>query len=210
MSAFSDLRDGTFSPECVWEAKAGLGEGPIWSASDRSLYFVDIPGRAIHRFTPSTGTRASWTAPSRPTFVVPVEGGGFLCGLEDGLRRFDPSDGGFGALARIEPSLADYWEEVTTSFHDADAHHLYLSPDTLRRQLEDRTWLRLSSISQDQPHEFRAQGADTAARSLREAEPEPDMDVGAEADMEAEAGVEIGVEVDGEEEEDEGWTCTCC
>src|SRR3954467_5415504 len=76
------------------------------------------------------------------------------------------------AEEEIEPSLADYWEEVTTSFHDQDAHHLYLSPDTLREQLDQRTSLRLSSISQDQPHEFRAQGADTAARTLREAEPE--------------------------------------
>jgi transcription-repair coupling factor (superfamily II helicase) len=76
------------------------------------------------------------------------------------------------AEEEIEPSLADYWEEVTTSFHDKDAHHLYISPDTLREQLDRCTNLRLSSISQDQPHEFRAQGADTAAKSLREAEPE--------------------------------------
>src|SRR4051812_18503920 len=72
----------------------------------------------------------------------------------------------------VEPSLADYWQEVTTSFHDADAHHLYLSPDALRASLAPRASLSLSSISQDQPHEFRAQGADTSARSLREAEPE--------------------------------------
>ncbi|MEA2426467.1 MAG: hypothetical protein QOF37_95 [Thermoleophilaceae bacterium] len=72
----------------------------------------------------------------------------------------------------IEPSLADYWQEVTTSFHDADAHHLYLSPDDLRASLDPRTAISMSSISQDQPHTFRAQGADTSARSLREAEPE--------------------------------------
>src|SRR3954447_22653861 len=30
------------------------------------------------------------------------------------------------AEEEVEPSLADYWEEVTTSFHDRDAHHLYL------------------------------------------------------------------------------------
>jgi transcription-repair coupling factor (superfamily II helicase) len=72
----------------------------------------------------------------------------------------------------IEPSLVDYWQEVTTSFHDADAHHLYLSPDALKASLAPRTRLTLSSIAQDQPHEFRAQGADTSARSLREAEPE--------------------------------------
>src|SRR3954454_8971156 len=78
----------------------------------------------------------------------------------------------FAAEEESEPSLTDYWEEVTTSFHDKDAHHLYLSPDTLRDQFDSCTNLRLSSISQDQPHEFRAQGADTAAKSLREAEPE--------------------------------------
>ena len=43
----------------------------------------------------------------------------------------------------IEPSLADYWQEVTTSFHDADAHHLYLPADTLREQLDTRASLRL-------------------------------------------------------------------
>ena len=40
------------------------------------------------------------------------------------------------------------------------------------RRSTARAALRLSSISGDQPHEFRAQSADTAARSLREAEPE--------------------------------------
>ena len=41
-----------------------------------------------------------------------------------------------------------------------------------RAARSERAALRLSSISQDQPHEFRAQAADTAARSLRDAEPE--------------------------------------
>src|SRR5947199_130397 len=76
------------------------------------------------------------------------------------------------AEEEIEPSLADYWQDVTMSFHDADAHHLYVAPDALRATLQERTSLSLSSISQDQPHEFRAQGADTSARSLKDAEPE--------------------------------------
>ncbi len=60
-----------------------------------------------------------------------------------------------------------------TSFHDEDAGHLYVAPERLERDARRaRARLRLSSISQDQPHEFRAQAADTAARSLREAEPE--------------------------------------
>jgi len=76
------------------------------------------------------------------------------------------------AEEELAPALRDYWEDVTTSFHDADAHNLYVKPDDLDEALADRAALRLSSISQDQPHEFRAQSADTAARSLRDAEPE--------------------------------------
>src|SRR4051795_11287828 len=76
------------------------------------------------------------------------------------------------AEEELAPALRDYWEDVTTSFHDDDAHHLYVKPEALDAALGERARLRLSSISQDQPHEFRAQSADTAARSLRDAEPE--------------------------------------
>ena len=76
------------------------------------------------------------------------------------------------AEEELAPALRDYWEDVTTSFHDADAHHLYVSPERLEEAIDARASLRLSSISGDQPHAFRAQAADTAARSLRAAEPE--------------------------------------
>ncbi|MBA2341828.1 MAG: transcription-repair coupling factor [Thermoleophilaceae bacterium] len=75
-------------------------------------------------------------------------------------------------VEELAPALADYWDDVTTSFHDDDAHHLYVAPDDLRAALDARARLRLSSISGDQPHAFRAQSADSAARSLKDAEPE--------------------------------------
>jgi transcription-repair coupling factor (superfamily II helicase) len=76
------------------------------------------------------------------------------------------------AEEELAPALSDLWEDVTTSFHDEDAHHLYVKPDALAAALKERAALSLSSISQDQPFEFRAQAADSAARSLRDAEPE--------------------------------------
>ena len=72
----------------------------------------------------------------------------------------------------IGPALADQWEDVITSFHDRDAHQLYLSPADVQGALERRAAVTLSSLSGDQPHSFRAQGVDSAARSLKEAEPE--------------------------------------
>jgi transcription-repair coupling factor (superfamily II helicase) len=76
------------------------------------------------------------------------------------------------AEEELAPALRDYWDDVTTGFHDGDAHRLYVAPADLDAALGERAALRLSSISQDQPHEFRAQSADSAARSLRDAEPE--------------------------------------
>ena len=76
------------------------------------------------------------------------------------------------AEEEIAPALRDHWQDVCAAFHDEDAHHLYVRPETISDQLEDRATIRLSSLSAGQPYEFRAQSADTAARSLADAEPE--------------------------------------
>ncbi len=72
----------------------------------------------------------------------------------------------------VAPALSDHWQDVCAAFHDEDAHHLYVKPDAIAQALDARAGARLSSISTDQPIEFRAQAADLAARSLKEAEPE--------------------------------------
>jgi transcription-repair coupling factor (superfamily II helicase) len=73
----------------------------------------------------------------------------------------------------LETALRDHWQDVTTSLHSQDAHSLYLNPDSLMKELEGgRVAIRLSSIAADQPHSFHAQAADTAARTVPEAEPE--------------------------------------
>ncbi|MFL5837845.1 MAG: CarD family transcriptional regulator, partial [Solirubrobacteraceae bacterium] len=76
------------------------------------------------------------------------------------------------AEEEVGPALADHWQDVCAAFHDADAHHLYVRPDEVERALAARARVRLSATSSDQPVRFHAQAADTAARSLREAEAE--------------------------------------
>ncbi len=76
------------------------------------------------------------------------------------------------AEEEIAPALADHWQDVCAAFHDDDAGHLYVRPEDVRAALDGRARIRLSSISGDQPLEFRAQAADLAARTLKEAEPE--------------------------------------
>jgi len=72
----------------------------------------------------------------------------------------------------LAPALADHWQDVTATFHDADADHLYVAPEEILAALDGRVRIRLSSIDQDQPFAFRGQAADIAARGLKEAEPE--------------------------------------
>jgi transcription-repair coupling factor (superfamily II helicase) len=76
------------------------------------------------------------------------------------------------AEEELAPALEDHWSDVCAAFADDDAHHLYVSPDQVRASVDARTKVWLSAISGDQPIELRASAADTAARSLAEAEPE--------------------------------------
>jgi len=89
--------------ECVWPLGTVLGEGPLWSAAEQALWFVDIKGPAIHRYHPATGAQRSWPAPARVGFVALTSDGGMLAGLKTGLHRFNPETGNFNLLHVVEP-----------------------------------------------------------------------------------------------------------
>ena len=96
------------------------------------------------------------------------------------VERFGPlldligerSDLLVAAEEELAPALSDLWSDVCAAFGDADAHHLYVSPEEVQQSVGARARIWLSAISADQPIELRAQSADTAARSLADAEPE--------------------------------------
>jgi transcription-repair coupling factor (superfamily II helicase) len=76
------------------------------------------------------------------------------------------------AEEELAPALSDHWTDVCAAFKDEDAHHLYVSPAEIEASLRERARIWLSSLASGQEIELRAQTADTAARSLGEAEPE--------------------------------------
>ncbi len=125
--------------------------------------------------TPSSSKKVSpeadnATVPSeRPDVaeLLPVERFGALLDLV-------PLDAEIVVAAEEElaPALADHWSDVCAAFHDRDAHHLYVASEDIQSALQARARVWLSSLFSDQPLELRAQAADTAARSLAEAEPE--------------------------------------
>jgi sugar lactone lactonase YvrE len=94
-----------YQPECIWDVGAHLGEGALWHAATRSVYFVDIKGRRIHRCAADGSARTSWDAPGQPGFVVPATDGSLVCALEDGLYRLDETSGAFTPLRKIEDDV---------------------------------------------------------------------------------------------------------
>ncbi|HTQ68694.1 MAG TPA: transcription-repair coupling factor [Solirubrobacteraceae bacterium] len=76
------------------------------------------------------------------------------------------------AEEELEPALTDHWSDVCAAFGEEDAAHLYVPPEQIREALGGRTRVWLSALSSGQQIELRAQAADSAARSLAEAEPE--------------------------------------
>lgn len=88
-------------PRAVWQVGALLGEGPVWSPGEQALRFVDIKSGRLHRFDPASGQGSSLEVGGKPSFIVPVTGGGWLVGSENALRPLDGERLG-EPLARVE------------------------------------------------------------------------------------------------------------
>lgn len=90
-------------PTCAWPVRALLGEGPLWHASQRCVYFVDIKGGQLHRFDPESGRTASWPVDGQPSFIVAHVAGGFVCGVSQSLYSFHPEAArAFEQVLRVE------------------------------------------------------------------------------------------------------------
>jgi D-xylonolactonase len=70
------------------EARAVLGEGPLWVARENAVYWVDIKGKALHRLTLSDATHTSWPMPEMLGWVVERrDRPGFIAGFKSGFAR---------------------------------------------------------------------------------------------------------------------------
>ena len=97
--ALSDLE-----ATCVLPAGAQLGECPTWSPDDARLYWIDIDGRAIHRYDPASGLDEQRLVPGRPgSLALTATPGRLLVALEGRLGFFDWPSGAWRDWIALEP-----------------------------------------------------------------------------------------------------------
>jgi sugar lactone lactonase YvrE len=95
----------------IASTRSRWGEGPVWWKN--SLYYVDIEGHRVHRFTPSDNSESSWEIGQRVGTVVPRESGGLLIAGDHGIAFLDEETGtislikktGDAKLYRLDPDL---------------------------------------------------------------------------------------------------------
>jgi transcription-repair coupling factor (superfamily II helicase) len=121
---------------------------------------------AIEMVPPEEAPGAAESGEGRPDIaaLLPLESFVPFLGLlpEDAAVVVAGSD-------ELPGALADHWEDLMTGMHAEDARQLYVD---VADELHRRAAVELSATSADQPFAFRAQGAESPARSMREAEAE--------------------------------------
>jgi len=87
--------------ELVVDARCGTGESPVWSMAEQALYWVDIPGRALHRWSAAGHTH--WIGAEMPACIAPRADlpGSWIAGMESGLFSLRPQDDGSFAATRL-------------------------------------------------------------------------------------------------------------
>jgi sugar lactone lactonase YvrE len=102
--------DGMHAPALsspTWDAITtepdGLGESPFWQPHEQRLYWVDISWRRIARVAvqglQAQGSVEYWPLTQEPGCIAPVQGGGFVVALRDGIYLASEWGGAMQLLA---------------------------------------------------------------------------------------------------------------
>jgi sugar lactone lactonase YvrE len=86
---------------CVADVRANVGEGPVWVARERAVYWVDNKGRKAFRLAEDGEVRTLET-PFEICCIAPKRSGGFIAGTDRGLANVDFELAKFDVFANPE------------------------------------------------------------------------------------------------------------
>jgi sugar lactone lactonase YvrE len=95
----------TITAELLDDARATLGEGPVWDDRLKRLLWVDIAAGLVHRLDPATGQSSSLDVGQPVGSVALAADGGLVAAVRDGFALFAPGTGTISQLLPVERSL---------------------------------------------------------------------------------------------------------
>jgi sugar lactone lactonase YvrE len=93
---------------CVFQAQAGLAEGPHWWAEKGVLLWVDIEASRVGFFDPVACSNRFLEVPSHVGAVVPTTAGDLVAATAEGFVRLDPQSGVVTPLGDPEPGRSEH------------------------------------------------------------------------------------------------------
>ena len=84
------------------DAKASLGEGPIWDPRLQVLWWIDITLKRLHQFNPANQTHQTFELGQMIGTVVPRKKGGLMLATEQGFVAYDPDSQSLAPLTDPE------------------------------------------------------------------------------------------------------------
>lgn len=87
--------------ELLIDARATLGEGPLWCVDAQRLWWVDSLGRTVHACDATGGDRRQWSVPAEIGSLALRAGGGAVVSLRDGFHALDFTTGAVAPLAPV-------------------------------------------------------------------------------------------------------------
>lgn len=76
--------------ELILDARNATGESPVWSTTEQALYWVDIPAKRLHRWSPADGKEQSWQASQMLACIAQTGNGNWIAAMENGLFAITP------------------------------------------------------------------------------------------------------------------------
>jgi xylono-1,5-lactonase len=93
------------TPECVWNAHAKLGEGPLWSVREQALYWVDILSYRLHRYS-SKEEQRSWQFDQEISAIAErANAEGLIITRRHGFATFNPATEKLVQLTTLENEI---------------------------------------------------------------------------------------------------------
>src|SRR5260221_8452085 len=90
--------------KCIYDQPALLGESPLWNATEKTLYWVDIEKRVLHSLDTTTQKHRMWSMPTEIGCIALNSSGGLIAAMRHGFANIAlPS----GEVTMINTVLTD-------------------------------------------------------------------------------------------------------